>query len=64
MAMSANPKLQLVLSRPADPSLQAYKDWINETTKALGGNMEEDIPEEEWVRGWKKFCGSRLVVLR
>jgi hypothetical protein len=43
-----------VLSRPKDKSLEAFKAWIREITKSLGGS-EEEMTEEEWVQGWKDF---------
>ncbi len=46
----------LTLTRPADKSLQAYKDWINETVIALGGDTQsDDSTEEEWVADWQDF---------
>jgi uncharacterized protein YaaR (DUF327 family) len=44
-----------ILSRPKDKSLEAYKAWIKEFVKSLGGSSEDDMTEEQWVEGWKKF---------
>ncbi len=58
-----NNRRQVYLGRPRDPSLQAYKDWIAEATKAVGGDVEkENIPEEEWIAGWRAFWGKATRV--
>ncbi len=55
--MASEKPRQVIFSRPADPSLEGFRRWIEETTIALGGKLDE-ISEEEWVRGWKKFWGA------
>jgi hypothetical protein len=45
-----------IYGRPADDSLQAYKDFIISFTARLTGKPEDDdTTEEEWVASWKKF---------
>lgn len=43
--------------KPADQSLQAYKDFIMGLYKAMNPNSEEDLSiksDEEWEESWKK----------
>jgi hypothetical protein len=42
-------------SRPADESLQAYKEWIAGMRVALGGEEAEAIAGEDWRQGWLDF---------
>lgn len=53
--MTEKPKL--VFSRPADKSLEAYKEWIQGTAKALGlkNGKENSLSGDEWVIAWKEF---------
>ena len=49
-------KPQLHLSKPADRSLQAFKDWMNAMAdKIMPGLSTDDITEEKWVASHKKF---------
>jgi hypothetical protein len=45
-------------SRPADRSLQAYKDWILGMTLALNPDAKDEITEDEWHRAWQKFWAA------
>jgi len=48
-------KPQLHLAKPADRSLQAFKDWINALADKLVPGLPDDISEEEWISKHKKF---------
>ena len=45
----------VVVSRPADQSLEAYKAWITRLAKNIDKNSEVKWTEEEWAANWKKF---------
>lgn len=56
----------IFFSRPADRSLQAYKDWIQDMARALESSAgvkmtearaEDHVTEEQWEASWKKFWG-------
>lgn len=51
----AKKKLKFLASRPADKSLPAFKQWILDTTKSLGGSDKNDLKEKEWRKAWKEF---------
>jgi len=40
-------------SRPADSSLEAYKQWIRGLTRALGGR--DDLTDADLEKGWRSF---------
>ena len=50
----------LVLDRPADKSLAAFKRWIGRMIDALGGE-QGGMTEEEWRDAWKKFWSGESV---
>jgi len=52
-------KPKLVLGRPADKSLQAFKDFILGFCKELGVPDSNNMTEEEWEKGWKKFWSKK-----
>jgi hypothetical protein len=53
--MINKPYKSIVVSRPADQSLEAYKAWIRELAKNLDKTSEVKWTEEEWIAKWKKF---------
>ena len=44
--------------RPADQSLEAFKDFIRGLTLALNPDAADEPTEEEWRSAWKAFWGS------
>jgi ABC-type nitrate/sulfonate/bicarbonate transport system substrate-binding protein len=49
-------KPQLHLSKPADRSLQAFKDWMQTMgDKLMPGSPPDDATEEEWIADHKEF---------
>ena len=46
------------LACPEDKSLDAFKRWIDDMVKALGGDESDDLTEEEWEEHWKKFWSA------
>lgn len=46
---------QLVLSKPADNSLAAYKEFVNEFGKSLSDDYEDTLTEAEWKAAWQEF---------
>ena len=49
-------KPQLILGRPKDRSLKAYKAFVRDFGKALvGDGFEDDMSEAEWREGWQAF---------
>ena len=44
--------------RPADRSLQAYKDFILGVTLALNPAAKDDMTEEQWRESWQAFWGA------
>ncbi len=54
----AEKKLKLVLTRPANKGLAAFKEWVMGTVKALGGSNEEQPTEKKWESAWKEFWGG------
>lgn len=53
--MMKKPYKSIVVSRPADQSLEAYKAWITKLAKNIDKNSEVKWTEEEWIANWKKF---------
>jgi hypothetical protein len=53
MAKKAKPQLQL--GRPADRSLQAYKDFIQKMTQRIAPGAPSDITDDEWIELHKEF---------
>jgi hypothetical protein len=47
----------LLLSRPKDESLEAFKEFTIEVCRHLGIAMSEEFlnDEERWDREWKRF---------
>ena len=45
----------LVLDRPADKSLAAFKRWIKQMTGALGNSGDGSMTEKDWREAWKTF---------
>jgi hypothetical protein len=45
----------LVFARPADKSLQAYKNWIQGMVKRINPNAKNDMTDADWERDWKAF---------
>jgi hypothetical protein len=43
------------IGRPRDKSLEAYKDFVRDFVKALGGKDDQDMSEEQWAADWKAF---------
>jgi hypothetical protein len=49
-------KPKLHLSKPADRSLQAFKDWMQAMgDKLMPNSPPDDATEEEWIADHKKF---------
>ena len=44
--------------RPADGSLQAYKDFILGMTLALNPCADDDMTEDEWCQAWQEFWAA------
>jgi hypothetical protein len=44
--------------RPADRSLQAYKDFVLGMTLALNPAAKDDMTEEQWWESWQAFWGA------
>lgn len=53
--MEKKNKPQLQLGRPADRSLQAYKDFIKKMTQRISPGAPSDISDDEWVTLHKEF---------
>ena len=56
-----NEKSKPVFLRPADESLDAYKDWITAIYKTLTGkdSSRSNKSEDDWVESHKKFWGKK-----
>lgn len=52
--MAAKDK-QLVLSKPADNSLAAYKEFVNEFGKSLSDDYKDTMTDAEWNAAWQEF---------
>lgn len=46
---------KVILSRPKDKSLEAFKSWIGEISAHLLGDKESTMTEEKWEKAWKEF---------
>ncbi|MBI4786396.1 MAG: hypothetical protein HY782_05050 [Chloroflexi bacterium] len=44
-------------SRPRDESLAAFKEWVLQIVKRLGG--KDDLTEMEWIAAWQDFWKNR-----
>jgi hypothetical protein len=57
--MKMGEEKQRVYFRPADRSLQAYKDWVMAETRFFThgrtGNNENELTPEEWKAAWRKY---------
>jgi hypothetical protein len=51
----AENKPQLVLARPADKSLEAFKAFITKMTEKLSPGAKSTITEEKWIQLHKDF---------
>lgn len=58
MKPQGQPEPRRFYSRPADESLQAYKEWISGMAMALGSGEAEAIAEEDWRQAWLAFWGK------
>ncbi len=47
-----------VYARPADRSLQAYKDFILTILAAVSPDAIDDQSEEQWQAAWQKFWNA------
>ena len=55
-------KPQLVLGRPKDKSLAAFKAWARNFGKALAGDgFEDDMTEAEWKSEWQAFWADEAA---
>lgn len=50
-----NKKVKLDLSRPADKSLEAFKEWAIAFTKRINPNAKDTMTEEQWVKAHQEF---------
>jgi hypothetical protein len=57
--MAERPKV--FFSRPADKSLKAFGEWLNEMTVALGGSTTDDLTPEELKADWLECWGDQLT---
>ena len=46
---------KVLLSRPKDKSLKAFKAWVDEIYKHLTGKSDDSITDEEMEARWKEF---------
>jgi hypothetical protein len=46
---------QRFYGRPADRTLQGYKDFIRGMTLALNPEAKDDTTEEQWRQAWQEF---------
>lgn len=56
-----NEKSKPVFLRPADKSMEGYKDWIAAIYKALTGkeSSRSNRSEDDWVESHKKFWDQK-----
>jgi hypothetical protein len=47
-----------IYGRPADRSLQAYKNFIRHMTLALNPDAKDDMTEEQWRQAWEEFWAA------
>ncbi len=60
---SPNGKPRLILDRPVDRSLAAFKRWINEMTGALGAANDGSMTEEDWRATWRSTFWVAVIRL-
>ncbi len=48
-------KPEIVFDRPADQSLEAFKQWVRDMVSAIGDSTKDPMTEAEWMAAWKKF---------
>ena len=48
-------KKGVLLSRPKDKNLEAYKAWISEMVHITGKKSDNSMSESEWEQAWKDF---------
>ena len=46
---------KLILGRPVDKTLAAYKEWILGIAEQLTGKRTDDLTPEEWQADWRAF---------
>lgn len=51
-------KKGVMLSRPKDKTLEAFKEWVREIVKHITGRDKQTMTEAEWEAAWKKFWGE------
>lgn len=53
-------KNKVMLKRPDDHSVKAYKEWIQALKFAMTGSREPDtsMTEADWAKSCKKFWGE------
>ena len=44
--------------RPADRSLQGFKDFVTGMTAALHPDANDDVTEEQWRKAWQTFWAA------
>ncbi len=52
--MSSTNTPRFYFGLPRDKSFQAYRDWIMEMVRQLGGS-EDNLSEQQWVKRWEQF---------
>lgn len=61
--MDEEQRKPVMLSRPRDESLEAYKDFISEIFKHLTGKDLSHAPdaptEEKWQASWRKYWSKK-----
>jgi hypothetical protein len=58
MEPTKHSELRRFYGRPADRSLQAYKDFIRGMTLALDPDAKDDMTEARWQQAWKEFWAA------
>lgn len=54
--MDTPKKTPVILSRPKDTSLQAYKAWILEIAEKMTGKPAvNNLSDDQWVKKWQEF---------
>lgn len=53
--MAENKKPQLTLARPADRSLEAFKEFITKMAQRIAPGSKSVITDDEWVDLHRKF---------
>ena len=49
----------VIFSRPKDDTFEAYKAWILSMTRALTGQDNDDMTEDQWREEWREFWAGR-----